>query len=783
MAQALMLQTASPEAMSRNLPAVAETPPISETERQEYRHACEAIVGRLARLASEEVTLRAPIEKRWLDNLRAYHGRYDDITEKNLTESNGQRSRAFIKLSRAKADAWEARLSDMLFPADDRNWGIRPTPVPTLVADAREVVRQIEQAVQKANRASELQGQAFEQGDMQMAGRAAAAHDGWRNTAEAYAERARGLHTEMDEARKRSDGMQRVMEDQLVECLYPKRCRDVISDMVRLGPGILKGPLTANRASRKWSELEPGVFQLNSQPDPKPNFTRVDPWNFFPESSATSMEDCEYTLERHLPSKKELRRLGQLLNFDVDAIRRLIQNGPQLGVDTNTNHIAQIRAITGEGQSIKGRYVMWEYHGPLERDEISNMLRAQGRDEAADRIDNDDDPFEERMVRVFFCDGELLALMEDYPLDSGESLYSVVSFQRGEASILGAVGVPEILSDTQRALNGGWRMMLDNGGMSAIPQIVINKNVVEPEDGDWTIRPGKTWKKKTADVSPNDRAFETHDIPMNQAQIAGIIQLAREFADEECALPLIAQGDQGSNVTDTMGGMAILTNAANIIFRRVVKNWDDDLTTPSIRRLYDWNMQFNPNSDIKGDMNVDARGTSVLLVKELQSQNLLLITQNWTAHPTLGAMLKSGGYHAARMTVQAMNIPPDEIFLTEEEYVQKLKEIEDSQANQQTPEMITAQAHLEAAKINADSRRETAKIGQDTQMMVMAEKYNLTVEQLQARLQETHIKTDSDERKFAAEAAIEQDNAERARSEGEEPTGSGGYISAGVKDA
>ena len=40
----------------------------------------------------------------------------------------------------------------------------------------------------------------------------------------------------------------------------------------------------------------------------------------------------------------------------------------------------------------------------------------------------------------------------------------------------------------------------------------------------------------------------------------------------------------------TAMGMAMLMNAVNVVFRRVVKNFDDDMTMPNISRLYDWNM-------------------------------------------------------------------------------------------------------------------------------------------------------------------------------------------------
>ncbi len=58
-------------------------------------------------------------------------GRYDATTEATLNE--GKKSRLYVNMTRPKTHAWEAKLSDMLFPTDGTpNWGIRPTPVPEL---------------------------------------------------------------------------------------------------------------------------------------------------------------------------------------------------------------------------------------------------------------------------------------------------------------------------------------------------------------------------------------------------------------------------------------------------------------------------------------------------------------------------------------------------------------------------------------------------------------------------------------------------------------------------
>ena len=85
---------------------------------------------RLQSQAEDQVKRRFSIDERWLDDLRQFNGQYDKVTAATLAASGG--SKLFVNITRNKVNAAEARLIDILFPTDDRNWGIQPTPVPYL---------------------------------------------------------------------------------------------------------------------------------------------------------------------------------------------------------------------------------------------------------------------------------------------------------------------------------------------------------------------------------------------------------------------------------------------------------------------------------------------------------------------------------------------------------------------------------------------------------------------------------------------------------------------------
>lgn len=112
--------------------------------------------------------------------------------------------------------------------------------------------------------------------------------------------------------------------------------------------------------------------------------------------------------------------------------------------------------------------------------------------------------------------------------------------------------------------------------------------------------------------------------------------------------------------------MSLLNNNANVITRDSVKNWDDGVTHGFLTRMYDWNMQNSPNEEIKGDYEVDARGSSVLLSKEIQAQNLMALGANYAPSPLFGPMMKP--IELLRKIVQAMHVAQDDIVKSDSEW-------------------------------------------------------------------------------------------------------------------
>ena len=83
----------------------------------------------------------------------------------------------------------------------------------------------------------------------------------------------------------------------------------------------------------------------------------------------------------------------------------------------------------------------------------------------------------------------------------------------------------------------------------------------------------------------------------------------------------------------------LMSNAGKAI-KQVISNIDEKVIQPSIERLYYYNMRYSDDTDLKGDINIVARGAEALIEKESaaqrQGQFLQLALSNPIAEQVVG---------------------------------------------------------------------------------------------------------------------------------------------------
>ena len=717
---------------------------VDETEqRRKVEERLQAFGYNMAQQRDEWVRLRYSygVDKRWLEDEDQYNAK-DNIAKQasqmmtsveqgypvTTQGSKPHRSTVYIGLTRQKTNAAEARLADILLPTDDRNWGIQPTPKPDVMGASRDN----RMAADRDTGQPMLNPETQEPLSMKDIARAA-----------------------MQVAREKAKAMQTEMDDQLVECDYNSEVRKMLHNAARLGTGVLKGPVVTSRTRKAWQPYKDmqgnQIHQIEIVQEMSPASFSVDPRNCWPDPGCgDNVHAGKGLYERERITVRQVRDLAKQPGFMKDQLRKVLEEGPKKS--------ATFQELKDEDQRDLARdtYEMWTYWGEVDYEDL----------EAAGVNVGDKDELRTMSACVVMINSTIVKAYVN-PLDGGDIPYDFFVWEKVSDSVWG-YGIPYLMRAQQRVLNAAWRQMMDNAGVSSGPQIIVKAGSIQPADKQWQLSARKIWWA-TDDVDDVRKAFTAVEFNSYQGELANIIKMAMELADQETGVPMITQGEKGA-APDTVGGMQMLMNSANVVLRRIVKQFDDMVTKPHIRRYYDYNMLYNENEEIKGDFTINARGSSALLVRDIQNQAFLNLLAAG-ANPVYGVYLDT--QKLFEKALQAQHIDPAEVFKSEEE-LDKIKE------QQQQPQAQQADPRIEAAKIRAETdiakvqaqnegdmaelqtreklaqlsyqqRMEELAMQREIEMLKMANVQNLTLEQIKAKLADTAMRERGKKEIYAAE--------------------------------
>lgn len=659
----------------------------------------------LVRKAYKQIAAKKEIEARMMEDVRQYHGRYSVDEERRLQELRKQTgsSDVFVNRTRTKTDRAAARVADMLFPTDDKNFGIKPTPNPELSRLSKDQTPALNESGQPLMIDPQT-GQPL--------------------TLAQIAEQ------ERETAEERAEAMEREIDDQLVEAKYHAVGRQVILDAARVGTGIVKGPVITARTRKSWQKVDGATHQLQIIRDVRPGVQRVSPWHFFPDMSAATIAEAGFIFERGYLNEVAIRRLGQNPMYAKTQLQKALDSKPfNAGQDEYTS---ERKILSGLTNTQRQPYERWEYHGPIDRDELACAYSALNppRDLSGDIAPRP-------MVHAVMIN-DVMVMADVYALETEEAIYSVWNWAPSESSIFG-YGIPYLCRAPQTVINSTWRNMLDNAAYSVAGITAVDYDLLEPIDGKYELTPRKVFAVKNGTQSARSirDAITTFKIDSIQPQLSEIYALGNELMDAETAIPLIAEGEnaeQGQQQTATE--YRLKYNAANAYLRFLVRRWDDDITKPLITRFYDYNMQQSDKEEIKGDFEVDARGSSALFDRDVTLQALLNLAQ-FAESPVFGPHINVPDL--LRKIAESMNVSVDDI----------LNDMDEQQPAEEAPDpAMIAEAkkiQLEQNKQQIDQQRlELDRERLNVEIFKASREAELNYDKLRAEMAKAEIKAESD---------------------------------------
>jgi len=586
-------------------------------------------------------------ETRWLRAYRNYRGIYGGDVQFTETE----KSRVFVKVTKTKTLAAYGQIVDVLFGSSRFPLTVNPTTLPDGVAESLHVSinPQAEQATEQLTSAFSEEPKVsylFDPNEKLKPGETMFDRmkrmGPLKDKLDVFGEKVMEgpgttqdtvtFHPAMVAAKK----MEKKIHDQLEESGANKQLRHTAFEMALFGTGIMKGPFAIDKEYPNWNdegEYDPLIKTV-------PSTSHVSIWNFYPDPDAYNMDEAEYVVERHRMTRSQMRALKSRPFFRKDSIDEAIA----LGESYDKKYWEQDMEDDSVSNTAPERYEILEFWGYVD----SEILEDNGV-----RIPSELKDAEQLSVNAWVCNGTVLRLVLN-PFKPARIPYYSVPYELNPYSFFG-VGIAENMDDTQTLMNGFMRMAIDNAALSGNLIIEVDETNLVPGQ-DLSVYPGKVFRRQGG--APGQGIFGTK-FPNVAGENMQLFDKARVLADESTGFPSFAHGQTGvSGVGRTASGISMLMSAANGSIRNVVKNVDDYLIAPLGRAFFSFNMQFDFDTDIKGDLEVKASGTESLMANEVRSQRLMQF-MGVASNPALMPFVKSD--YIIREIAKSMDLDPDKV--------------------------------------------------------------------------------------------------------------------------
>lgn len=567
----------------------AEEAKAADAEQRQTAPLIVGVAGHIqSKFALARDAKRNDVELRMFNNLRARRGQYNPDKLALITKMGG--SDVFAGITGQKCRAAASWIRDvMTATGTDRPWTIRPTPVPELPTEMNDLI--VEQAIKPIK-------EALQAGMMP---------DAMQTTSMLSMMRDQALAAVREEARKRADRMADKMEDQLVEGGFMEAIDAFINDMTTFPSAILKGPIIRMRPRLSWSPAGQPVVKTELFKE----WERTSPFNIYPSPGATTVDDGDL-IEKHRLSRGDLQALKGVQGYDSDAIDMVLRDFGSGGLnnwlfDTSEQALAEGRPMTVMAVNPDGLIDALQFWGSVQGQLLLDWGMSKEQVPEATR---------EYQVEAWLIGPYVIkATLNPDPLNRRP--YYMTSYEKVPGSFWGQ-SVADLIADCQDVMNATARAMVNNAALSSGPQVGVLTDRLAPGEDMTQMYPWRIWQFNSDEMhgtpQPPIQFFQPQS---NIAELSALFEKWGILADEYSGIPRYMSGDaRAGGAGRTASGLSMLMTNAGKSIKSVIGAVDMDVIEPVLERLYYFNMRYETDPDLKGDVCVVARGASSLVAKE-----------------------------------------------------------------------------------------------------------------------------------------------------------------------
>ena len=581
---------------------------------------------------------KKPIESIMLKGMRQRNGEYEPDKLSAIHSQGG--SSIYMGITEVKCRAAESWLRDILLDTGTPPWDLSPTPLPDLSPTQAEEIEQafassVLQIVQTVGQAPT---------EAEMLGIKEMVTQDYRFKI-------------LQEAQNRADRMKVRISDQFVHGGWAEAFDDFITDLATFPCAFIKGPVVRRQRRLEWTTGENGETIAKAGEELAPEYERVDPFKIYPEPGITNIDDG-YVFEHHPLTRMELSELIGVPNYDEEAIRRILQDEI---VTSWVNEEIKLEKEEAERKS-QGHHRPTEIFDALEfHGKISGkMLREWGLEE-----DEIPDEAREYEACVWIIGNYVVKAVLNYdPL--GEKPYAKTSLIKSPGAFWGK-GIPEVIEDVQNICNAAARALVNNMGISSGPQVEVNLERIPPNEDITQMHPWKIWQVTNDPLGASAPAVRFTQPEDNATTLMQVYEKFSALADDHSGIPSYISGDLNVHGAGrTASGLSMLMGSAGKGIRQVVMHIDSDVIKKIVHRQFVYNMRYDPDESIKGDVEIIARGAINLAVKETVNVRRIEFLNATANEIDMEIVGKEGRAAILREVAKGLQMPVDDIIPSRE---------------------------------------------------------------------------------------------------------------------
>jgi hypothetical protein len=502
-----------------------------------------------------------------------------------------------MNLTAMKCDTVHAFLLEMLTPQDELPWTISPTPIPDISETGRlEVLEKVKETLylQEGTDISR-------QGIYDLAKKS----------------KTEVRKKEKEEANRAAASMTRLMYDQCVEGNWEQALTACLYNFTAYPFGVLLGPVPTRGPRLAWVGDNVRVKEETYY-----KWESINPFDFWFSPDSRSTQDGTCVFVRRRMTRRQLLSMLKMKSYitnQVELVLADVNNADKYNLrwlsDRNPDQPDDQLLFWAQCSATIDALVHYGYFSGRELNEYCGMT---GLDKLT-QYNTTVTIIGGRTVQVFIAPD---------PTVNMRPVHTASFYKLSEERIPGE-GIAQKLRDVERSFRAALRCLILNMSAASEPitEMDVNRLVKYMKkdtdgEGPFKLTPGGVYMVDNDMGMAQYPALRFFAVPSNMDQYRALLDHFMELAHLFTNIPAALHGTAvGTGANRTFRGASMLQSNAIKAIQAAVKQMDNGIFKPVGEMLYNYNMLYEKDPDIKGDCKVQAQGVAGLLAREIDANN------------------------------------------------------------------------------------------------------------------------------------------------------------------